>query len=353
MLRVYTLIACLLLAQAGWAGQLTLANGDAIQGKLKGILGDEIVWQSDQLGEIKVPKKAVREIQADDKLKIRGKEVACWIESTTQEHVMFACEDGDLTRVPLLSLKQVVPFTGHAAANYSYWGKVRASGWRQTGTTESSYGEILVNAELRHSDWRHIMRIATSAQSNTVRNAATGATVTARTNRAIGEYGLNWFFVPQWYWANRITAESDDNLNIQEQYTAASGLGYQVWESSKVALAFELGLEHSRVYRRINPLPNEPEVALSARPATRFRYDLMSGVRFYHTSEYRHPLTDPGTGQADRKEFRSDTGLDFPIGFGVSANLSIAWNYASYARDANPYRSSTDTIYRFGVNYSW
>ncbi len=352
MLRVLAVIAGLMCVQFSWAGQLILDNGDTLQGSLKGFMGDDVIWLSDKLGEVKVPKRAVLGMQAAEQMKIPGKDLPCVVQAMINEQVILECEDGDVTRAPLLTLKQVVPYTGHAAATYAFRGMVRASGWRQTGNVESSYGEILSDLELRHGDWRHILRLSTSAQS-TVTGVADGVPVTTRTRRGMAAYDLNWFFQPQWYLANRIAAESDDNLNIQEKYTVVSGLGYQVWESERSSLAFELGLQHSRVYRLLNPLESEPEVALSARPLTRFRYNLPASVRFYHTSHYTQPLSDGVEGQPDRREFRSDTGVDFPIGFGVSANVSVEWNIVNFTLDSNPDRSRTDTIYRFGVNYSW
>lgn len=353
MPRAAALIACLLLAQASWAGQLLLNNGDTIQGELKGIVGEEVVWQSDLLGEIKVNKKTILGIEAAEKLKIRGKDVPCVVESLADQHVMFACEDGDLQRFPFLALKQVVPFQGHATTNYSYSGNVRASGWKQVGNTNAEYWEVLGDINLRHGDWRHIFTLLYGAQSTESVNAQTGATVETHLHRAKGVYQLDWFFVPQWYWANSLSAATDDYINVQEEYIAASGLGYQVWESTAKSLALEGGFEYRRFYKNVNPDLDEPEVSPRVRLATQFRYQWTSGIRFNLDSVYSHSLRDQEAGMRERWEFRSDTGLNFPIGFGVSANVSATWHYINHARDLNPNAAHTDTIYRFGVNYSW
>ena len=346
-------ILSLLVATDALAGVLTLSNGDSLKGSLKGIFPTEVVWQSPILGELHIDKSAVINIQAADEMKVRGKPVACQVQGMTRQDVSFQCADGDLQIVPLLTLKQVVPFTGVSTTQFATNGDLRASGWKQEGNLNSAYWEFATRLNVRQGDWRHALNVTFAQQSTRTLPQQTGSEV-VRNSRAEGVYSLDWFILPQWYMANQLTARSDDNFNIQEEYNIASGLGYQFWERDSTALSAELGVEHSRLYRRFNPPEREPEINTYGRLAMNYRYKWLSGISIYHRNSFKHALNPPPSDELRRRwELRTQSGVNFPIGFGVSSDLGVEWNYVNHAQDLNPNASRDDIIYRFGVNYGW
>lgn len=334
------------------AGVITLANGDTLKGQLKGIFATEVVWQSEVLGELRIPKAGVINISASDEVKLRGKDVPCQVRNIEHQEVAFTCADGDLNWVPLLTLQQVVPFTGVATSSLTANGNLRAAGWKQEGNANSAYWEFAGRASVRHDDLRHVLNL-TFARQSTSTLTATGYSDPVANRRAEAIYGLDWFFRPQLYWANNITARTDDSLNVQEEYNLASGLGYQFWENNTTALSLELGFEHSRLYRRFNPPATEPEINTYARSNIDFRYKFDGGINLYHLNNFKHALNDPDAGGRTRWLLRTQSGLNFPIGFGISGDLGVEWNYVNHARDLNPSASTFDRIYRFGLNYGW
>lgn len=334
------------------AGVITLANGDTLKGQLKGIFATEVVWQSEVLGELRIPKTGVLNISASDEVKLRGKDVPCQVRNIEHEEVAFTCADGDLTWVPLLTLQQVVPFTGVATSSLTANGNLRASGWKQEGNADTAYWEFAGRSSVRHEDLRHVVNL-TFARQSTRTLTADGFSDPVTNRRAELVYSLDWFFRPQLYWANQLTARTDDNFNIQEEYNIASGLGYQFWENSATALSMELGLEHSRLYRRFDPPLTEPEIITYARSAMDFRYKLTGGINLYHINSLKYGLNEPDEGDRTRWLLRTQSGLNFPIGFGVSGDIGFEWNYVNHARDLNPTASNFDRVYRFGLNYGW
>lgn len=334
------------------AGQLILKNGDVISGELKSIEGDFVVWKSDLLSEIKVSKAKIKDIATANEFKVRGEKSPCKWRQIKREKVKFDCE-GDIKSVPLMSLKQLVHYSGHSAANYSYGGSLRASGWKQNGNTLTENWDVLSEIKLRYSDYRHIVSLAANSQSTRKRNPNPGEAVETSTRKELGSYVLDWFFLPQFYWSNKLSAESDDDRNIQEEYTFASGLGYQFWDSEATALSTETGLEYSRTYLKDNPTQDEPETNNSMRFASNFRYKFNSGLKFYHNNEFTRSLQSPEEGQAQRWEVRTESGVSFPIGFGISADFGLDWKYVNHAKDLDALASRTDSTYRAGVNYRW
>lgn len=338
---------------ASYAGVLTLTNGDRIEGEFRGIQGDSIVWLSPHLGDLRLAKAAVKEIQSQQQLKLRGESAPCEWRALVNFNVLFICDNGDSKNIPLLSLQNVVPFDGHEQANHAYSGSLRIKSWKQTGNTESEYWEAATEVRLRHSDWRHIVSLNYNSQTTKTQQTAAIEPVVTRYQRALGAYTLDWFFVPQWYWSNQFSGEKDENRNIQEQYKLSSGLGHQFWETDVISLSLEGGLQHNRTYLMNNPPQDEPEAYTSLRFASDYRFKFHGGLGFYHRNEVSRSLNQPGPNERQRWELHTDTGLNFPIGFGVSANCSAVWKYVNHARDLNPNASQIDVIYSIGVNYSW
>ena len=353
MLRCVPVLVLCYMAVAAQAGQLTLSNGDQIAGELKAVIGDDVIWRSSQLGELRVKKNRVKNIETSETFKVRGKDQPCYLESMENQKTVFRCSDGDMRVVPFLALENVILFKGHSKTNYAYGGNLRASGWKQSGNAETEYWEILSDVKLRHGDLRHIFLLTASRTSSTDRDEVTDVMIETDTHRSLGSYALDWFFRPQVYWSNKLKAESDDNRNIREEYTFSSGLGYQWWESESTIFSSELGLQYSRTYLEDNPSDHAPEENTSVRLATDFRHKFASSLSISNKNEYTRSFNDPGGDAEERWEFRTENGLNFPIGHGISASFNLEWYYVNHARDLDPLASKTDTIYRFGVNYAW
>lgn len=335
-----------------WADQIILSNGDQLEGQFKGVTGEHVIWQSKNFGEMKIPKARVKNIHSQASFKLRGQSTPCAWQSLDNQIATFVCIKGELRRFPILSLEQVVLFEGHKDANHHYSGSLKVSGLKRRGNTESEYWEARSDVQMRHGDWRHSVVISLSGQTILIRDGIT--TFEDRDRRDHAKYSLDWFFSPRYYLSNLVSLEHDSNRNIQEEYKTSSGLGYQFWEKSETALSMVIGLEHTRTYLTLNPPADEPESYSSVRLGTDFRYKFKKGPNLYHTNSYSHAFDNSVTsGTEERWEFRSNTGLDMPIGFGISANFNFEWNYKNHAKDLDPNAFRKDTVYRVGINYSW
>lgn len=348
MLRLTLLLLGLLWAVAVPAGQVTLSNGDKLQGTLKGIEGDVIVWQSASLGEVRLPKAAIQTLESSEPMKIQGKEVPCFLARAERQRATFTCVDGDRKTFSLLSIKDIVGFRGDGLSHHVFAGKIRASGLKHSGTLDSEFWEILATMESRRNDIRNKLIFSSSSRAN---ESTPG--VFTRSRRLQATYGLDWFFAPQWFWANKLTYGEDDAFNIREEYALNSGLGYQFWETDATALSFELGLQQVVQYLQIAASGDNPLEYTSIRLVSDYRHRYRTGLNFYHNNEYTQSLENPNIGDEDRWTFVTNSGLSFPIGFGVSADIGLEWKYVNHARDLDPNASMSEATYRFGVNYTW
>ncbi len=345
-------VMCLMWGSCVNAGVVTLSNGDEIQGVLKGIYGDAVQWDSPVLGHLSIPKDQIGNLSASELVKIRGTKEPCVVVRLYGSNVVFECENGQVLAFPFMSMEHVVPYSGYVQANHSYNGSLKASGWQQMGNTEAKFWEVISSVTYRHLDLRHVVSVTLDGQRNETQ-ADDGTPVQTRNRHRLGRYTLDWFFKPQVYWSNQLSAEEDGNRNIQEEYILGSGLGYQFWESTVSALSLALGLDYSRTYLNNNPLPSEPEKVTSGRLVTQYRYKFGNGLALYHNNELVRALESPAPGNATRWRTRTDTGLQFPIGFGVSAEFSVKWDFVNYATDLDSNASREDRVYRVGVNYAW
>ncbi len=329
-----------------------MRNGDVLEGVFKGIVDENIIWQTAYLGELKIAKARAKNIHSQQVFKLRGQATPCTWQSLEKHIAKFVCHRGEVRAFPLLSLQQVVPFEGHQKANHSYGGNLRITGLKKEGNAAAEYWEVHCDVVLRHGDWRHAVALSSAGQSLILREGESTSEDKDRRDR--GELTLDWFFLPRYYLSNVFSVEADSNRNIQEEYKFSSGLGYQFWELENTSLAVVVGLEHNATYLKLNPLPNEPERYTSARLGTDFRYKFKSGAKFYHTNTYSYALNSVQVrGGVKRWEFKSNSGVNFPIGFGISADMNIEWNYKNHAKDQDPNAFKTDVVYRVGVNYSW
>lgn len=352
MSRISLLVGCVLTSPVALAGHVTLNNGDLIEGEFKGITGDHVVWQSKYLGEIKLPKHAVKGIETTNKLKVRGKAAPCDWRGIEDQRAQFVCEDGDRISISFLSLKQVVPFVDHSHTNYSYGGSLRVSGNKYSGNTEQEVWEVVTDVRLRHDDIRQEVKFTYNGLSSETRNEEGVVTVT-RNRRGFAEYGLDWFFLPQLFWSNDISYLQDENSNIEAEYKVSSGLGYQFWELDASAFSVQTGLQHNRTYIDNDPPEDDPDVYTSVLFDANYRYTFGSGLKLHFDNAYSRSIEDPEPGQVDRWQFKTDARAEFPIGYGISSQFGVEWRYKNHARDQDPNASRTDSIVRVGVNYAW
>ena len=59
LLKLPTFLSILLSSHILYAGELTLKNGDVIHGELQSIQEDSIIWSSEILGDLTLPKNQI------------------------------------------------------------------------------------------------------------------------------------------------------------------------------------------------------------------------------------------------------------------------------------------------------
>lgn len=349
MTRARFAVFSALLSGSCLAGEITLVNGDKIGGELHSISAENVRWNSSNFGELTINKHQVVHIESSAIVKVRGKDVPCWLQDFRNERLVFACDDGGTRTVPLLTVRQVVPFEGYEQTTHFYGGKLMIVGSQSSGNKQSRDWVANIDVDLRYTDYRHSYKIH---YSNSYLESNVPGTTSQALEKYEAVYGFDWFFRPKWFWFSNVSALKEDAREISERYDIGSGFGYQFWESKLSALSLESGGQYTTVNydfvrpERVSNALTHDEYA-SWRLANNFRYQLPLEVAVYNKSEYLQSLDS-----SDDWEVRTDTGLSMPIGFGVTANLALEYLYDNTPTDSVN-GSNEDTRLRFGVGYTW
>lgn len=343
-------IASSLLAVSAAAGQIELKNGDKIGGQLKSVHGEKLVWKADKVGELTVKKADIANITLPEPVKLQGYDKPCQLTGFSAGMASFNCAE-EVKEYSLSTLNDVVPFSSFEDSLHSYGGKLTLVGTEKSGNVESSDWLAASQVNLRINDFRHDFELRYTGEYLKVETEEGQPPVKSSvTEYYKGFYGVNWFFKPRWYLLGDLTAEKDDAKRIGERYVAGLGSGFQWWETETTALKLEGSVLETKEYYDLSAadlvLGAESRKAFSSgRIAIDFRYRFARDIAFFHKSNMSQNLDD-----SDDWRATADTGLSAPLGFGVSANLLMTYDYLNKPQEGV---EKSDTTYRVGVSYKW
>lgn len=318
------------------AGELILKNGDKLSGELAKITADKVVWKSDSFGEVSVAKSQVMKFTTSESLKINGFKDPCAIDSVVSGDVNYTCGDTSRTTA-LMTLKETLPFSQAKVSNQSYGGKLNVTGTSATGNNEETFWDISTGIVVRDGDLRQ------TADVNYQGRSQNDAPVDEFYE---GNYQVDWFFLPEWFWYGDVLATKDEDSNIAERYQLGTGVGYQFWESEQTALSVETGLTQVKEnFEDVDPGEDEGREFASWRAAADYRYSLPFGADFYHKSILLASLEN-----GEDWEINTETGLGLPLFKGISTQLKLEYDFDNQPADN---REEEDTRLTVGLGYKW
>lgn len=336
-LLLLTLLTC---SQALLAGEISLKNGDQLQGELMRLDGSLVIWQSESFGELAIPKASVADLQTGARMKINGHSAPCTIGGMQGPDLYYNCADGGVGSVPLLTLEVALPYADHVAGAHTYKGRLSVAGVTSRGNKVENNWDLDSDVVFRRGDFRHAMLADYEARSQDSLPSD---------ERFKVAYGLDWFFNTRWFWYNQLTVGGDETKRIDERYTFGSGLGYQVWESERTALALKGGITYVKeLYDRpLTPVlnfENSDERAVWAMNID-YRYQLPRGIALFHMSDVSQSFESSGDWL-----LTTDTGLSVPLGAGLFSEFKFEYDVDN---EPQPGTRREDARFSVGVGYSW
>ena len=273
------------------ADQITLTNGDIIQGQLNEQTESHVIWNSESFGNLSIALEQVVSINNE-------------------------------------------PFGPQPAEVFTntYNGSLSFTGAYASGNQEREDWDFDSDVEWREGDFRH--RSNLNYESHSLDGS------TPNQEYALG-YGVDWFFQEQWFWKNGVALGANEERAIDQYYAVGTAIGRQFWESESSALSAATGL----LWISEDFEDQTSDRRLTWSWATDYRTQILNNIELFHSHQIFIALTD-----ASDSDLRADLGLKVPVVENLFTELKLEWIYDNQPAAGTEKSDSQLTI---GVNYSW
>jgi putative salt-induced outer membrane protein YdiY len=340
MKKVVLAITMALAVSAVFADKVTLKSGSFLTGKVTGASGDEITFNSDDLGEVKI--KVANIATLED----AGEHVVKYVDNTV-ETKRLAVDKGVYTvgakPLDMATVKAINPVeeTWHGSVNFAY----NAA----RGNTRENSATLLGNINRRWENDRfngdfgyYYSKTGTTADD-------------AQTTKDKWEVELkhDHFWWAKGYTYENLKWERDLIQELNARYRLGLGLGYQWLDNSDVlntgswSFNQELGMNWVKEeYEGVND-----DVDKKGFAAVRYGHHLewspiwVKGVNIFHNAEIL-----PQVDEYEKFLAKCDLGLTTKVVYGIDLLAKIEWEYNSKPADDRKYE---DIRYILGLGYKW
>lgn len=291
LIRMAALTTIFALTTTVSADQITLTNGDIIQGQLNEQTESHVIWHSESFGNLSIAVEQVASINGE-------------------------------------------PFGPQPVEVFhnTYNGSLSFTGAYASGNKEREDWDFDSDVEWREGDFRH--RSNLNYESHSLDGSAPNQ------EYALG-YGVDWFFQEQWFWKNGVALGANEERAIDQYYAVGTAIGRQFWESESSALSAETGL----LWISEDFEDQTSDRRLTWSWATDYRTQILDNIELFHSHQIFIGLTD-----VSDSDLRADLGLKVPVVENLFTELKLEWIYDNQPAAGTEKADSQLTI---GVNYSW
>ena len=337
MMRACALAMGVACACAAVADTVVFKSGSRLGGTVVRIVGDEITFKSDDVGEVKIKGDKVASIET------KAPSTVQYQDKTTEQGVV-AMKDGayTLTGKPL-DMKRVKAVNPEAEA---WHGAVNFSGTAARGNTTSEKVALTANATRRWDKDRYTGNFGYYFAQNG----------TTRDNKEKTEDRIELDSQFDHFWANKVYSylngkyERDGINDLQYRYRVGLGMGYQWLEGYTHDLTGKWSFNQEAGVTYIKE--KYEHQADDDRCTVRYAHHLswsprwVSGLAFTHNLEYLPDVSD----WADSYLIDADVGFTYALSAAWQLMGKIDWDYNSNPGDGT---KSSDFRYMLGLGYKW
>ncbi len=289
-----------------------LTSGEWLKGKIKVMYEDSLEFDSEKLDDLTLDMEDVRQIRSAQVLNVRQRDGQTTtgkllLEDKSVKVVGDAPEQFE--RAELLSITAGVP------KERNYWsGGISLGGNLRSGNTDEIEASASVNFQRRTVENRIILDYLGSYSS-------TDDVKTSNSHRANGVW--DWFFSEKLF-LRPIFLEyfSDQFQNIDSRFTAGTGLGYQIIDTSKTDWSVFAGPAHQTTRFEAVPVGEDnTEETWAFSAGTTFKTDLTSRIDFLY--DYRFQLTNEASGRYNHHMIST---FDVDLTDALDLNVSFVWD---------------------------
>lgn len=333
LLMILTVVG--ILAQAGWADELILDNGDKITGTLVGLEGGTLVFATDYAGEITVPSAQVRRLTTDAPM------VVIMQDGTSQKETVFfrsaaaespsSAGDQPSAGIAFADVQRISPTP---VPPIKYTGRANVGITNERGNSDTDQyridAEFIARAEKQRFTLGGELNREEANNVDTVKNW-----------KAYGLY--DYFLSEKWFLNANALLENDEFADLDLRTTLGVGAGHQFFESETLNLSMTAGVAYIDEDYIVAPDDEFPAAQWSVRYD---QYFFDKRVQLFHSNNGYINLED-----SDKWLINTRQGLRFPIYKGLTTTLQ--YNY-DYRNDPSPQAASKwDSSLMFLLGYQF
>ncbi|WP_051184647.1 DUF481 domain-containing protein [Desulfatiglans anilini] len=314
------------------ADQVRLKNGDQLSGRLISMEKGVLQLETSYAGTIQIDAKEIVCLTAEEKVTVLLQDDQVLIgKLTCPENETVEVEGEQVTTtqpMAITSLKAINP-----SPKIKSRGDITLGASRSTGNTDT----LESNAAARFETRADRQRFTIAGKYNY------GETDGVEDKRnALGTMKYDYFMTEKIYLYANTLLENDRFQDLKLRSTLGTGVGYQIFDTEKMALFVEAGPS----YINKDFYEAEDESGAAGRWAVGFDWDILPNrVKFFHRHEGYIYDADGGA-----YYIRSEQGFRLPLLDRFFANFEVDYTYDSAPA---PDRERSDTTYIFGLGYEF
>lgn len=313
------------------ADEIIMDNGVRIKGTVTGLAGDLLSLTSDYSEPIKLKASKITGITTDSPVEIHMKngEVLKGTLNTGADGAL-AVEQGTGRGRVVIDIKNISSINPPPVKEWS--GAVLAAGNYQTGNTERSAFRLGADAVRRGDKDRFSMRFLYDISEE--HNALSSRSF-------YGSLKYDYFFTRKFYGYLGVELLNDAFKDLNLRTIIGPGVGYQIWEEPRKALALEAGLSYfSEDYKIVND-----KHWLTARLAADYRYKITDTIMFTNNL-----VLYPSLEKISDFSLRNEAAIATSLGSGWSMKLA---NILEYDNTPAVGIKNTDSNFLLGLQYAF
>lgn len=331
---LFSLFVITLFAAPLQADSLLLKNGDRLSGTILLLDNGKLLLKTDYAGTITIKTDKIATIETDGQLQIRKNNFddALVVSTLLASDTGSVYLEGQDKTVAITDIYQAMPLVKSDFLPDRVWsGNADLSADFKRKESSSDNYDIDVQAELRHSHWRHNFELGYDYETKDD---------SKKTDKILAGYALDRFFSQRWFWQNKYHFNHDGMEDLRKQHLFGSGPGFQFWDNSLGSLSMATLLNYSK----FEYSDGHKEHFNSATWSWNYnRHLLAKTLEFYNKAELGIPFTPDISYVLD-----AETGLRYRLNSWASLSLRAEWD-----RVRSRYGDLNDRRYLLGVGVNW
>jgi putative salt-induced outer membrane protein YdiY len=280
------------LCSAAFSDQISLKNGDTLQGTLISQTESFVLWQSESFGEIQIPTNQV-----------------AFINPTP------------VTKEAVTTPEQNSAFKGNIGLSGAYLG-----GNEERDDLELDIGLIFENGNATHSASINYETLGENGES-TINDYGIA-------------YGIDWSISNRWYWGNNFFYGADDKRQIDQSVSVGTNVGYQFWknETGKLSTAVGLTWINDKLFSATT------DDRLTWAWSGDYEKLLIKKVSLSYSHQLNVSIKD-----SENTQLNADIGIVIPVTDKLDTKITWDWSFDNQPESGN---ETIDRKVRFGINYT-